>query len=837
MPGRRRTGVVAVVAAAAWATACSSGDEWPELQSPLGPQPAVEARVEAILDRMSVEEKVGQVIQADVRRVTPEDVRRYHLGSVLNGGGGFPDDDKYASVADWVALADAMYDASVDTTGGRTGVPIMWGVDAVHGHNNVMGATLFPHNVGLGAANDPDLMREIGEVTAREVRVTGHDWNFGPTVAVPRDDRWGRTYEGYSEDPEIVTHYATAMVLGLQGEPGSAVFLDEDHVIATAKHFIADGGTDGGVDQGDFVGDEDELRSIHGPPYVAALEAGVQSVMASFSSWRGVKMHANQELLTGVLKERLGFDGLLVGDWNAHGQIPGCTNGSCPEALNAGIDMYMVPDDWKELYENTLEQVRAGIVPTERLDDAVRRVLRVKVRAGLLDRGRPSSRRYAGDATELGSPAHREVARRAVRRSLVMLKNDGGVLPLDPGATVVVTGSGADDIGKQSGGWTLTWQGTGNQNSDFPGATSIWDGFRNAVAAGGGTARYSADGTFDPSDPPDVAVVVFGEDPYAEFQGDRPDVDYDRGGRPELDMMRAFRAAGVPVVSVFLTGRPLWVSPELNASDAFVVAWLPGSEGVGVADVLVSSPDGIVAYDFEGRLSFSWPRLPSQAVLNRGDEEYDPLFPYGFGLTYRDDVRLGTVSEDPGPPAAGSSPRAWFDGGPVAPWGLRIRTEGGAPVEVVTGRTATPDGTLVMVVEDRRVQEDARSARWSGGAEGTVYLDAPGTADLTREAAGGLALAFDVRVDVPASAPVRLLTVHGPVGGDTETETDVSRLLADLAVGEWGTLQVPLRCLSDAGVELDRVRVPWGLRTSGELSLAFSDVRLVEVPDEAGACP
>ncbi len=617
---------------------------WPQVRSPVAKDPEVERRVSAILEGMSVEEKVGQLIQAEILHVTPEDIRDYHLGSVLNGGNGGPGGDEYAPAAEWLKLADTFWAASMDAADGKQAIPILWGLDAVHGHTNVVGATIFPHNIGLGATRNPELVRRIGEVTAREIAVTGQDWDFSPTVAVARDDRWGRAYESYSEDPEIVAAYAGEMVRGLQGDPGTAEFLDPSRVLATAKHFLGDGGTHGGKDQGDNLSSEEELRDVHGAGYVSAFEAGVQTVMASYNSWHGRKLHGYGELLTGVLKGRMGFDGFVVGDWNGHAQVAGCSNDSCAAAINAGVDMFMVPEDWKALYENTLAQARAGEIAAARLDDAVRRILRVKVRAGLFERGKPSSRPLAGKFELLGAPEHRAVARQAVRESLVLLKNNAGLLPLAPDQSILVAGDGADDVGKQSGGWTITWQGTGNERSDFPGATSIWEGIRDAVAAGGGTAVLSVDGRWE--EKPDVAIVVYGEDPYAEFEGDRQTLDYEPA--EDLELLRRLRGEGVPVVSVFLSGRPLWVNPEINASDAFVAAWLPGSEGAGVADVLLRAADGSVRHDFQGRLSFSWPRLADGAPLNRNDPDYAPLFAYGHGLSCEDSVQLAELSEDDG---------------------------------------------------------------------------------------------------------------------------------------------------------------------------------------------
>lgn len=617
---------------------------WPRVMSRVAIDSALERQVDSILSLLTLEQKVGQMIQAEIQSITPDDIREYHLGSVLNGGGSHPNADRASSVADWLALADAFYDASMDESDGGAAIPLIWGTDAVHGHNNVRGATLFPHNIGLGATRNPDLIQRIGEVTALEVVATGIDWTFGPTLAVVRDDRWGRTYEGYSEDPEIVRQFAGRMITGLQGDASSPDFLSASRVVATAKHFIGDGGTDQGIDQGDNRSTEQQLLDIHAQGYLAALEAGVQTVMASFNSWRGEKVHGQRYLLTEVLKERLGFDGYVIGDWNGHAQVPGCSNESCPEAINAGVDMIMVPQDWKAFIANTMEQVRAGEIPAPRIDDAVRRILRVKARAGLLDEGRPSSRPHAGDTSLVGTDTHRRLARRAVRESLVLLKNGGGLLPLRRDLHVLVAGAAADDVSKQSGGWSVTWQGTETTHADFPGATSIFAGIQAVVSAGGGTVTLSADGSFAAR--PDVALVVFGETPYAEMQGDLKSLSFSAQHPESLELLRRLERQNIPVVSVFLSGRPLWVNPELNASTAFVAAWLPGTEGGGVADVLFRGDDGQVNADFTGKLSYSWPAAPTQTPLNRGDPEYRPLFPYGFGLTYAvTDTLPGTLPE------------------------------------------------------------------------------------------------------------------------------------------------------------------------------------------------
>jgi beta-glucosidase len=612
---------------------------WPKLHPALARDPQLEARVEQLLSRLTPAQKVGQLIQADIGSITPDDLRHYPLGSILNGGNSSPRDDKLAAPSEWLALADRFYDAA--TAVAPLGLPLLWGTDAVHGHNNIPGATLFPHNIGLGAARDPELIRRIGEITALEVRVTGLDWAFSPTVAVARDARWGRTYESYAEKPALVREYAAAMVAGLQGAPGTPQFLDAAHVLATPKHFLGDGGTEGGRNEGNNTAPESELREVDAAGYEAALATGAQTVMVSYSSWQGVKMHGNRALLTSVLKGRMGFDGLLLGDWNGHAQLPGCTAVRCAAAINAGIDVLMAPDGWRELHDNMLQQVHSAEIPAARLDDAVRRVLRVKLRAHLDAEGRPSSRPYAGHYELLGAAAHRAVARQAVRESLVLLKNRDHLLPLSPRLHVLVAGDAADSIARQSGGWTIDWQGT-EPNQDFPHGETVYAGIARCVQAAGGSAALSPGGEFTTR--PDVAIVVFGEHPYAEFAGDVASLEFSPGDKHDLALLRRLRAQDIPVVAVFLSGRPLWVNAELNASDSFVAAWLPGPEGGGIADVLFRSADGAVRYDFRGRLSFSWPRSPQPPAVYRRRGEA-PLFPYGYGLSYGDDGNLPRLPE------------------------------------------------------------------------------------------------------------------------------------------------------------------------------------------------
>lgn len=804
---------------------------WPQVSLPALDDTAIEPRLNELLRSLSVEEKVGQIIQADVGSVTAEDVRQYRLGSVLNGGNSAPGGDDLAPAKVWLAAADAFYEASMDTRDGKHAIPIMWGVDAVHGHNNIVGATLFPHNVGLGATRNADLMRKIGSVTAAELRVTGQEWTFAPTIAVAQDVRWGRAYESFSENPTLVREYAHALVLGLQGDPGKPDFLRDNHVIATAKHFLADGGTFEGRDQGDARITEEQLRDLHAPGYVAAIGAGVQVVMASFSSWQGKKITGHQGLLTDVLKDRMGFDGFVVGDWNAHGQVEGCSVVSCPAAINAGLDMFMAPDSWKGLYDNTLAQVRSGEIPMARLDDAVRRILRVKLRAGLFEAGKPSSRPPGGKFDLLGAPEHRAVARQAVRESLVLLKNASKVLPLKPNLKVLVAGDGADNLPKQNGGWTLTWQGTGITNKQFPKAESIFAGIRSTVAANGGSATLSADGKYTRK--PDVAIVVFGEDPYAEFQGDMVTLQYKPGDTKDLALLKQLRAEQIPVVAVFLSGRPMWVNPYLNAADAFVAAWLPGSEGGGIADVLFTKKDGSVNYDFKGKLPFAWPRTPLK--FNSEGAPEAPLFDYGYGLTYQDTTDVPLLSEEVPPlPPGLASMHSYFAGGrPTAGWQLAVGNGDAARTTLATATGNSPDDTLAISALDHAAQEDARLAKWSGRGAATLALQGDAPIDLQREANGQLSVTFDYRVDVPPSGKVTIGIECGPgCRGDLPIDAQLKQAPA----GEWRQLKMPLHCFQSKGADLRNVTAPFLLTTAGKLELGIANVRLESGLNDTTGC-
>ena len=802
---------------------------WPKVESAVKRDPALEARIQTLLAAMSLEDKVGQLIQVDIASITPRDLETYKLGSILNGGNSGPYGNETAPASDWLKLADEFHDAAMKRSDGRPAIPLIWGTDAVHGNNNVVGATLFPHNIGLGAMRDPALIRRIGQVTALETAATGLEWSFAPTLAVVQDDRWGRTYESYSEDPAIVASYAGEMVRGLQGDPGKADFLGPARVISSTKHFLADGGT-GGRDQGDARIPEKDLIDVHLGGYPAALAAGTQIVMASFSSWNGVKMTGNRSLLTDVLKGRMGFDGFVVTDWNAHSQLPGCTTESCAAAINAGIDMFMYSGDaWKTLYANTVAQAKSGEIPRARLDDAVSRILRVKLRAHSFTAGRPSARPDAGQFARIGAPAHRALARQAVAESLVLLKNDG-VLPLKPKANILVGGAAADSISQAAGGWSITWQGADVPNSDFPNAQSIWSGIAEMVKAAGGTATLSPDGSF--AGKPDAAILVFGEKPYAEFKGDVPTLEYSPEDKSDLALLRKFRAAGVPVVAVFLSGRPLWVNAEINASNAFVAAFLPGSEGGGVADVLFRKPDG-TARDFRGVLSFSWPKRPDQFALNKRDPGYDPLFAFGYGLSYARPAAVPLLDETRPAGLASSGKGPLFGRGSlVEGWSLVLAEPDQSSARSRAASLRSAGGLLTMAPIDRRAQEDSRRFTWSGKGVASLALEPAAPIDLSRESNGEEALIAEVRVDVAATAPValRVASADGRIA-----RVPLAARLGAAPAGQWQTIVVPLRCFA-AGADLARLTSPFGIETAGALTLSLSDVRIAQGPAGTPRC-
>lgn len=789
---------------------------------------AIEKQIDTLLSAMTLEQKVAQMIQPEIGYLTVDKMRQYGFGSYLNGGNSAPYGLKQAGPEIWLKYADEMYQASVDASQDGSSIPTIWGTDAMHGHSNVFGATLFPHNIGLGAARDPALIEAIGLATAKEVAATGIEWSFAPTVAVVRDDRWGRTYESYSEDPELVADYAGRMVMGIQGHPGTD-FLQNYHRIATAKHFIGDGGTTGGIDRGDTRIDEQTLRDIHAAGYYAALQAGVQSVMASFNSWNGERVHGHKYLLTDVLKGKMGFDGFVVSDWNAHKFVDGCSLEQCAAAINAGVDVLMVPEHYEAFFHNTVAQVKSGIIPDTRIDDAVRRFLRAKIRWGVFTRGKPSERIGAQHPEWFNASEHKMLAREAARKSLVLLKNNAHALPVNPSGEILVTGDGANNIAMQTGGWSVSWQGTDNTNADFPNATSIFAGLRQQVEAAGGSIHYSADGSYTIK--PDVAIVVIGEQPYAEWFGDKQTIRFEADAQKSLALLRQLKSAGIRTVTVFLSGRPMWINRLLNLSDAFVAAWLPGSEGQGVADVLLSSSNSEPQYNFTGKLSFSWPKYDNQYVLNWKDAQYDPLFPYGYGLTYQDEVTLGEVNEIVSDfqvkNTSGVIPLFVRNLSANVKWVLTDGTNTTKWMDASSGISA--DGqSITMQSVNLAYQEDGRKFTWNGlktgGDASLQYITA--TQPPRHEEARYLNV--KVRIDEwRAEVPI-VLQVQCSVDVCLNAMA-LHKGESEIKEGQWVGLSIDTACYEQLP---DNINFRTALRISAEgaASIALADIALVREP-------
>jgi beta-glucosidase len=766
---------------------------WPAAASPAAiTSPRTEDAITALLAKMTVEQKVGQIIQADISAISPADLKKYPLGSILAGGNSGPYGNERASAAKWKRLVDAYRKASRKT---GAGIPILFGVDAVHGHSNLPGATIFPHNIGLGAAHDPDLIARIGAATAAEIAGSGIEWTFAPTLAAPQDVRWGRTYEGYSSDPALVARYSSAMTLGLQGTLEAGKPLSASHVAATAKHYLADGGTADGRDQGDARISESELIALHAQGYPPAINAGALTVMASFSSWNGTKHHGNASLLTDVLKGRMGFKGLVVGDWNGHGQVAGCISTDCPAAINAGLDLFMAPDSWKKLFNSTVAAARDGRISNARLDDAVRRILRVKYKLGLMGDEAVSR----GKVSAIGAQAHLDLAREAVAKSLVLLKNNGSVLPIRPGANVLIAGPGADNMAMQAGGWTISWQGTDTKASDFPKGQTIGRAIASEVSNAGGKATLSPTGTFTAK--PDVAIIVLGEKPYAEFEGDIPHLAF-KPDAADIKTIEALKAQGVPVVVLFLSGRPLFTGKLINLTDAFVAGWLPGSQGQGVADVLVAGRNGKAKRDFTGKLPFAWP-VDARAPMS------NPLFELGYGLSYASKVQLGRVNEEAGVDLSNRDATSVFmvRGKVPAPWRL------------------VQDGSITSRAVDIGAQEDARQFIWSN----TASLAIEGAAvDLLPQLEAGSSLLIDWRIDTLAGGPLRLSLG----GGEFDIRSDIVRVGARKAI----QTRIPLRCFKEKGAKLDAVGSAIRIQAGPGSIVSIRNVR-IELGGSDTPCP
>ncbi|SEG54417.1 glycoside hydrolase family 3 protein [Vibrio hangzhouensis] len=842
--------------------------DWPRIQSAIAKDDVIEQEVARILALMTIEEKLGQMIQPDLRGVTPEEAKQYKLGSILNGGGAWPNENKHSTAQDWADKADEFWHAIEEAYADRPfRVPFMWATDAVHGHNNAFSATVFPHNIGLGAARDPELIEKIGKITAVEVAATGLDWTFAPTVATPRDLRWGRVYEGYSEDPEITYGYASRMVKGLQGS--AADLKGEHHVISNVKHWVGDGGTLTGIDRGKNLYSEDLLRNIHAMGYFSGLEAGAQVVMSSFNTWENpanydhdpeegeaynYKIHGSKYLLSDVLKDKMGFDGLIVTDWHGHAEVSKCSDGDATYAINAGNDILMVPvhKHWIAVYHKALEDIKSGVIPMERVDDAVTRILRVKMRAGLWEKPSPKQRALAGKQSLLGADEHREVAREAVRKSLVLLKNKNQILPLSSDQKVILTGSAADDLQKQSGGWNLTWQGDENTLEDFPGATTFKMALINEL--GGDNVTY------DPLletevKPGDVAIVVIGEDPYSEMMGDIKawqTLEFGqlkRSYRPDVEKIRRLHDCGARIITVFYSGRPLYLNEEIARSDAFVAAWLPGSEGEGITDVLIGDVNAQPRYDFQGQLSFSWPNKKRSATVNRiplhipdyqvpaleqsPKGEHAPLFEYGYGLNYSDSLQTRDLDH-----IAIDQSDQKTDG--MAEQALELygvkSTIGDFQLKVADfvhwiGSDVSRNNPMSLTTIDTKPynyqqQQDAVELTFKGGfAAAYIQTGDGGVEDLSGYGSAKGKLSFEVKVSRLPTQPVYLALQKW-----TENKLDEDVVALDITdklqvPRQFVTIDVPVSSFASKGIELKYLDTPFMLFSEGEFTTVLANIR------------
>lgn len=841
-------------------------DHWPAIQSAIPHSDEVEAFVESILSQMTLEEKVGQMIQPDIRDVTPEEAGQYKLGSVLNGGGAWVDDNKQASSQQWVALLDQFWEALESAYADRPfRVPYLWGTDAVHGHNNIYRATVFPHNIGLGAANDVDLIHRIARATATEICVTGMDWTFAPTVATPRNLRWGRTYEGYSEDPEIVYRYAPAVVAGLQGN--AETLRSDQKVLSNVKHWVGDGGTLQGTDRGRNEYSEELLRNLHAAGYISGLEAGAQIVMASFSTWENAanydhspvigevynnKLTGSRYLITDILKQQMGFDGFVISDWNAHAEVSRCSLNDANYAINAGIDVIMATgsSDWREVYRNILQGVRTHAIAQARIDDAVRRILRVKVRAGLWQKPKPSQRSLAGRDELLGCAEHRALAREAVRKSLVLLKNRNALLPLSRNSRILITGSACNDMQKQTGGWTLTWQGNENSREDFPGAETLAEAIQGLV--GPDKAVVDPNPELASIREAEVAIVVIGEDPYAEMFGDIKaghSLAYSRIKRKygeDLTLLKRLHDSGIPIVTVLYSGRPLYVNEEMNLSDAFIAAWLPGTEARGMTDLLFQAGDGEVQNDFSGRLSYSWPNRPDSDAVNQlarsipdyqcpaceqhPEGEHRPLFGIGYGLRFAEaqsspDV-LPLFEESDTSRNRPDSPWVLFGQSAEGDCSLLVSTEPDTPGTPVSSNSPTALPGLLIKPCDYLLQQDARSLAFSesGRTLELSILSDDGTLDWSGHALKGAQLCISLRFYSAIPDDLTLL-VRGPAG--VIGQRPLADCLQTRADPEWQQIRLPLLDLQANSRVFGEVVVPFSLTTTTACRFDLGQVSLV----------
>lgn len=792
--------------------------DWPHIKSAIAKDPKMEAEIAKIVAGMTLEQKIGQMTQPEIKAITPDQVRQYYIGSVLNGGGSWPQMNKYATAADWVKLSDAYYNASM-ATDMAVKIPVIWGIDAVHGNNNVYGATLFPHNVGLGATRNPKLIEKIGEAVAKSVRATGINWIFAPTLAVSTDYRWGRAYEGFSQDVSIVKEYGAAYVRGMQGN------LNEDkNAIATAKHFIGDGGTHHGVDRGVNQSSLVDMINIHGQGYYGALAAGAQTVMATYNSWNDIaaknnqgKIHGSKMLLTEALKNKMGFDGFIISDWDGIAEVEGCSTDSCAQSINAGVDMIMVPDHWKAFIVNTIAQVKNGEIKISRIDDAVTRILRVKMRANMFNK-KPSDNIYAGKQDALQS---RDLARVAVRESLVLIKNNQQVLPIARDKKILVVGKSADSMTNQSGGWSLTWQGTENKETDYTSGETILSGIKKAV--GEKNVQFSVNGEGVDISKFDIVISVIGETPYAEGFGDiDPSFTISHSARhPEdFSVLKNVAGKGKPVVTLFVSGRPTYTNDIINMSDSFVAAWLPGSEGAGVADVIFKNEQGHIAHPMKGTLPFAWPNavcLKEEIIKNKSQQ----LFQVGYGLKYGKNADMTSLKIDDRKNCSAVSRFSINTANDQVTFPLRM-TIGTRKFTIGKDMTVNNEYESMSVKSIKLGKYNGKQITWSGN--GSFEAMAAFAKVIPDNVAKDGVLQFELQVKSAPSMPVKMTM---DCGDKCLSSIDMTNHFRKIVGQKASTIKIPLSCFDQEGFSIKKVKSPFNILTEGNLVASFANIEIV----------
>lgn len=798
---------------------------WPKANNPYQTDqyPEYEKRIQELVEQMTLEQKVGQMTQVELNSITPQEVRDFHIGSIFVSGGGLLNKNRKATMEQWVHTADQYWKASITAVKNLPAIPISFAVDAVHGHNKLFGQVIYPHNIGLGASQNTQLVHDIAKATAEAMLDSGMDQTFAPSLSVTQNILWGRTYESYSQDPELVSLLGKSAVLGYQGSIHTP--LGNGRVAATAKHFLGDGGTEAGIDRGENTSTEEELMAIHGKPYIAAIEAGVLWIMASHNSWQGQRLHGHQYLLTTILKNQLGFVGAITGDWNSHAQINGCTKTHCPEAINAGMDMLMVPYGWQDFIHNTVEDVKQGRISESRINDAVSRILRAKFYSGLMEAPKPSKRFSTGVSQSEIQQNNKALARKAVRESLVLLKHDKETLPIHPEKKILVVGELANNIGAQTGGWTLGWQGDDLTNADFPHGTSIL----KAIQSEAKNVEYSTHGSFHSQ--PDIAIVVYGERPYAEWLGDRRHLAFELESSHHAKILEQLQAKGIPTVSILLSGRPLWLNRELNASNAFIAAWLPGTEASGISDLLIATPQGQPRYNFTGKLPFDWPQAPVQSKPEAQAHNVSSLFNFGYGLNYSSTAKdWKTLPTD----TLLKDIESIFNVDILtdkisSPWILRASENKKNDVQLVNNRIQLDSLTADLKSNNSQAK---LQVHWHGTQKAKIHLDNLNAYTNYQDIfLHDGAIVIEGKILGPANKKVLFeMGCRGVEYCNRFADINVSKVFKKRKKNEHFSLSVSLHCFEKNKIDTRHIGRAFGLETSGKLSLEITDIRVQSQP-------